>query len=54
MEKQPFSDCTQGNPIVLSYIVEFSRLLRPVGPGSLSQYPSPGYRFHGPYRSKVW
>ncbi len=48
MEKQPLSDCTRDNPIVLPYIVEFSRLLRPVGPGPLSQCPSPGYHFHGP------
>jgi hypothetical protein len=54
MEKQSFTDYTRGNPIVLTYSVEFSRLLRPVGPGPLSQCPSPGYHSHGPYRSKVW
>ncbi len=54
MEKQPSSDCTRDNPIVLEYIVEFSRLLRPVGPGPLPQCLSPGYHSHGPYRSQVW
>ena len=28
---------------------EFSRLVRPVGPGPLSQGPSGGSRSHGPY-----
>jgi len=33
-----------------SCIAEFSRLLRPVGPGFLSQNPSPGFLSQGPYR----
>jgi len=37
---------TQDSLIVLSHIVKFSRLLRPVGPGFMSQNPSPGYRSH--------
>ncbi len=35
--------------ITLSCIVKFSRLLHPVGLGSVSQDPSPGYHSHGPY-----
>ena len=42
---------TESPPIALACIVEVSRLLHPVGLGSVSQYPSPGSRFHGPYRS---
>ncbi len=42
---------TRDPPITLSGIVEVSRLLHPVGLGPLSQCPSPGYHFHGPYRS---
>ena len=45
---------TWGSPIALASIVEFSHLLRPVGPGALSQSPSPGSSSHCPYRSKAW
>ncbi len=37
--------------ITLACIVKVPRLLHPVGLGSVSQYPSPGYHSHGPYRS---
>ena len=40
---------TWSTPIALACIVKFSRLLHPVGLGSVSKYPSPGYRSHGPY-----
>ena len=40
---------TGSSLIALTYIVKVSRLLHPVGLGSVSQYPSPGYRSHGPY-----
>ncbi|MBI4162268.1 MAG: hypothetical protein HY513_01175 [Candidatus Aenigmarchaeota archaeon] len=40
---------TQASPVTLSRIAKFSRLLRPVGPGFMSQKPSPGYRSHDPY-----
>ena len=39
--------------ITVSRIVKVSRLLRPVGPGFLSQNPSPGYCSHNPYASKA-
>ena len=45
---------TWSPPVTLSCIAEVSRLLHPVGLGSVSQYPSPGYHSHGPYRSKAW
>ncbi len=35
--------------ITLSCIVKVSRLLHPVGLGSVSQYPSRGYLSQGPY-----
>ncbi len=39
------------NPLVtLSRIAKVSRLLHPVGLGSVSQYPSRGSLFQGPYR----
>ena len=40
--------------ITLSCIVKISRLVRPVGPGPLSQGPTPGFRSHDPYPSKAW
>src|SRR3989344_2334437 len=39
---------TESSLIALACIVKFSRLLHPVGLGSVSQYPSPGSRSHGP------
>ena len=42
---------TRNPPVTLSCIAEVSRLLHPVGLGSVSQYPSPGSHSHGPYRS---
>ena len=42
---------TWGSPVTLARIAEFSRLLRPVGPGALSQSPSPGSCSHSPYPS---
>ena len=39
--------------ITISRIVKFSRLLRPVGPGFVSQNPSPGNCSHNPYASKA-
>ncbi len=37
------------SPRRVSHIAKFSRLLRPVGPGLVSQSPSPGDLFQGPY-----
>ncbi len=37
--------------VVVSHIAKFSRLLRPVGPGFVSQNPSPGNLSQGPYPS---
>ncbi len=45
---------TWGSPVTLSCIAEFSRLLRPVGPGAVSQSPSPGTVSQHPYRSQAW
>ena len=42
---------TWSSPIVVSHIVEVSRLLRPVGPGFVSQNPSPGDFSQSPYPS---
>ncbi len=52
--KSPAELSTQGPPITLSCIVEVSRLLHPVGLGTVSQFPSRGYLSQGPYRSLVW
>ena len=51
LSKSPAKLSTQGSPITLSCIVEFSRLLHPVGLGTVSQFPSRGNLFQGPYRS---
>ena len=40
---------TGSSLIALACSVKVSRLLHPVGLGSVSQYPSPGSRSHGPY-----
>ena len=45
------SASTWNPPIVVSHIVEVSRLLRPVGPGFVSQNPSPGDISQCPYPS---
>ncbi len=45
---------TLSSPITLSCIVKVSRLLHPVGLGPVSQCPSPGCLFQGPYGSKAW
>jgi hypothetical protein len=37
--------------VTLSRIAKVSRLVRPVGPGILSQIPTPGFRSHDPYPS---
>jgi len=44
-----------GNPLItLSRIVKVSRLLHSVELGTLSQFPSPGFLFQGPYGSEAW
>ncbi len=53
-EKQMQCTRTRDPLVAISRIAKVSRLLRPVGPGSVSQDPSPGYRSHGPYRSWAW
>ena len=50
----PLAGITQSNPVKLSPIAEVSRLLRPIGPGPLSQCPSPGSSSQSPYRLQVW
>ena len=50
-KKPSLEDGTQSPIVTLSGIANVSRLLRPVGPGSLSQYPSGGSHSHGPYPS---
>ena len=50
-EKPTRSVGTRGPPVALSRIAEVSRLLRPVGPGPVSQCPSPGSPSQGPYGS---
>ena len=40
---------TWNSLVVVSHIAKFSQLLRPVGPGLVSQSPSPGDLFQGPY-----
>eukprot|EP00827_Trimyema_finlayi_P005171 TRINITY_DN53_c0_g1_i2.p1 TRINITY_DN53_c0_g1~~TRINITY_DN53_c0_g1_i2.p1 ORF type:complete len:347 (-),score=-38.94 TRINITY_DN53_c0_g1_i2:262-1302(-) len=52
--EQPASTGTQGFLITIARIVKFARLLRPVGPGFMSQNPSPGSCSHNPYRSMAW
>lgn len=52
--KSPFVRGTRIPSVTLSRIAEFSRLLHPVGLGSLSQYPSPGSLSQGPYGSSAW
>ncbi len=50
LEKKPMLSISTEDPLItLSCIVKVSRLLHPVGLGSVSQYPSRGYRSHGPY-----
>ena len=48
-EKPLQSKGTPGSLFALSRIEKFSRLLRPVGPGLMSQSPSGGYCSHSPY-----
>ena len=45
---------TRDGPVTLARIAEVSRLLHPVGLGTVSQFPSPGSRSHGPYGSQAW
>ena len=47
----PLAGITQSNPVRLSPIAEFSRLLRPVGPELVSQSSSPGDVSQRPYPS---
>ena len=48
--KSPYrSMSTRSSLIALPYIVKVSRLLHPVGLGSVSKYPSPGSLSQGPY-----
>ena len=51
IEKSQPKEGTRGSLVALSRIAKFSRLLRPIGPGLVSQSPSPGYPFQGPYPS---
>jgi hypothetical protein len=53
-QKPMLSISTLSSPITLACIVKVSRLLHPVGLGSVSQYPSGGSLFQGPYPSLVW
>ena len=53
-QKPMQSMSTLSDLITLSRSVKFSRLLHPVGLGSVSQYPSGGSLFQGPYPSLVW
>ena len=48
------STTTQNPLITLSCIVKVSRLLHPVGLGTLSQFPSGGSISQCPYRLSVW
>ena len=48
-QKPMLSISTGSSLIALPYIVKVSRLLHPVGLGSVSQYPSPGSPSQGPY-----
>ncbi len=52
-EKHTLCACTWIPPIAVSRSVEFSRLLRPVGPGFVSQNPTPGDLSQGPYPSEA-
>ena len=49
-KSHPVKNGTWGPPVVIAHIAEVSCLLRPVGPGTLSQVPSPGSCSHNPYR----
>ena len=53
-QKPMQSMSTLSGLITLARSVKFSRLLHPIGLGSVSQYPSGGSLFQGPYRSLVW
>ncbi len=53
-EKQTCSVHTWGPLLTLSRIGKFSRLLRSVEPGPLSQCPSPCSHSHGRYGSSAW
>lgn len=50
MKSYPIKDNTWDSPVAISHIAEVSRLLHPVGSGTLSQVPSPGSCSHNPYR----
>ena len=51
---QPTYDASTRYPLIaVSRSVKFSRLLRPVGPGFMSQNPSPGSCSHNPYPSSA-
>ncbi len=54
LSKSPVKQSTWNSLITLACIVKVSRLLHPVGLGSVSQYPSPGYLSQGPYGSSAW
>ena len=50
-EQPPSAGGTRAHSLTLARIGEVSRLLRPVGPGPLSQCPSPGSSSQSPYPS---
>ncbi len=49
----PSAGGTRAHSVTLSRIAEVSRLLRPLGPGPLSQCPSPGSGSHRPHPSQA-
>jgi hypothetical protein len=53
-KSHPVKSGTWVSPVAIARIAEVSRLLRPVGPGTLSQVPSPGSCSHNPYRLLAW
>ncbi len=53
--KKPVQSTGTWDPLItLTCSVKVSRLLHPVGLGSISQYPSLGYLFQGPYGYLPW
>src|SRR3989338_9059428 len=53
-QKPVQSTSTLSDLVTLARSAKVSRLLHPVGLGSVSQSPSGGSLFQGPYRSLVW
>ena len=54
-QKKPILSIGTWNPLItLACSVKVSRLLHPVGLGPVSQCPSRGYLFQGPYGSMPW